>query len=191
MKLAKNELKPLLKVIYEKLLNDFQSNEGFELIVSHFGEFSQDLVNSLCEGTEYSMLQNGAKRSLTKRMFSVLIEGLQNLRLHGEKEITGRQIGHLLITEKETDYLVCIGNVFRNSNQRKLIDLLDSLNTMSNDQIKDHYMEVLSNGIMSDKGGAGLGLITIKLKSQVDLAYHFEPLNDQLSYFSIYISLKA
>ena len=66
MKLAKNELKPLLKVIYEKLLNDFQSNEGFELIVSHFGEFSQDLVNSLCEGTEYSCFKMERRGVLPK-----------------------------------------------------------------------------------------------------------------------------
>ncbi len=189
MSLAKNDLKPILKVIYEKLLKDFQKTEGFELMVSHFGEFSQDLVNSLSEGSEYSMLNKGAKKSLTKRMFSVLIEGLQNLRLHGERDNSGRQIGHLLITEKKGTYYVSIGNVCKISSKEGLETLLEKLNAMSNQDVKDYYMMVLSNGIMSDKGGAGLGFITIKLKSQSKLIYSFEPLNDSLCYFSIHISL--
>ncbi len=51
------------------------------------------------------------------------------------------------------------------------------------------YMEVLSNGIMSNKGGAGLGFITMSLKSKNKLEYHAEEVSDKLYFLSLEITL--
>src|SRR5690554_7206436 len=79
--------------------------------MSHFGEFSQDLVNSLSEGLEYIMRSNNAPKILTKRMFSIMIEGLQNIRLHGARNHENKQLGHVMIMESNDEYTVSIGNV--------------------------------------------------------------------------------
>lgn len=45
-------------------------------------------------------------------------------------------------------------------------------------------METLSNGVMSNKGGAGLGFITMALKSQNEIGYIHEEVSENLVFFS-------
>jgi hypothetical protein len=46
-------------------------------------------------------------------------------------------------------------------------------------------MDVLSNGELSAKGGAGLGFLTIALKSSNNIDFDFETLNKEYSLFSL------
>jgi hypothetical protein len=45
------------------------------------------------------------------------------------------------------------------------------------------YREVLSNGEFSHKGGAGLGIIDISIKSGSQLHYSFSQVNDNSSFY--------
>jgi hypothetical protein len=61
---------------------------------------------------------------------------------------------------------------------------------MDPDQVKELYMEVLSNGIMSNKGGAGLGFITMALKAKSKINYESQEVSDALTFFSVNIVLE-
>ncbi|MBK9591434.1 MAG: hypothetical protein IPO32_07985 [Crocinitomicaceae bacterium] len=77
---------------FQQIFGDYNINANGKIIVSHFGEFSQDLVNSLSTGIEDTMLESGDKKGVVKRMFSILVEGLQNIRIHGERDEDNNQI---------------------------------------------------------------------------------------------------
>ena len=49
--------------------------------------------------------------------------------------------------------------------------------------LKAYYLEHLENNQLSDKGGAGLGFITIGMKSGNKLNVEFKKINDQMSLF--------
>src|SRR5690554_7844933 len=121
--------------------------------MSHFGEFSQDLVNSLSEGLEYIMRSNNAPKILTKRMFSIMIEGLQNIRLHGARNHENKQLGHVMIMESNDEYTVSIGNVVDIKSKVVLTNHLNMINNMSHQEVKDYYISVLTNGVTTEKGG--------------------------------------
>ncbi len=55
---------------------------------------------------------------------------------------------------------------------------------MERDEVKGLYMDTLSNGIMSSKGGAGLGFITMSLKSNNRIDYEKESVSDDLIFFT-------
>lgn len=50
-------------------------------------------------------------------------------------------------------------------------------------------MEVLTNGIISSKGGAGLGFITMAMKSKNKLGYSIDEIDDNLSCFCLEVKL--
>jgi hypothetical protein len=50
-------------------------------------------------------------------------------------------------------------------------------------------MEVLTNGVISSKGGAGLGFITMAMKSKNKLNYRVEKINEALSFFSVEVKI--
>lgn len=175
---------------FQQIFGDYNINANGKIIVSHFGEFSQDLVNSLSTGIEDTMLESGDKKGVVKRMFSILVEGLQNIRIHGERDEDNNQISFLIVLQTEDEYKVTFGNLVKSENVYKIIERIDTLNQMDPDQVKELYMEVLSNGIMSNKGGAGLGFITMALKAKSKINYESQEVSDALTFFSVNIILE-
>jgi len=175
---------------FQEIFGDFNINANGKIIVSHFGEFSQDLVNSLSTGIEDTMLESGDKKGVVKRMFSILVEGLQNIRIHGERDDDKNQISFLIVLQTEDEYKVTFGNLVKSQNTFKIIERIDTLNKMEPEEVKELYMEVLSNGIMSNKGGAGLGFITMALKAKSKIGYQSEEVSEDLTFFSVNIVLE-
>ena len=66
---------------------------------------------------------------------------------------------------------------------------MDELNSASAVQHRLMYMKQLRYGAISDKGGAGLGLIEVAKKSQSKLDYNFIPANQDLSIFKLCVTI--
>lgn len=149
-----------------------------KVLISHFGVFSQDLVSSLCASTEELLISSGDKRMLVKRLFSILIEGLQNIRIHGKRDEFGRQLGYVIVARSGEFYRILMANVIDPADQDKVESYLDKINDYSVEELKETYLAVLSNEFMSQKGGAGLGFITTRIKSENPLRYSFYQLKN-------------
>lgn len=180
-----NEIKLDAKSIYQTLNDDFTSHRKDVLIMSHFGEFSQDLVNSLSEGLENILNLNNVKRNLIKRLFSIMIEGLQNIRLHGVRNNNNRQCGHVMILEEHQNYSFSFGNIVDEKGKKTLTQYMEKLNAMDLSEKKAYYLDVLGNGIRTDKGGAGLGFTTIALKAKSEILYQFINFEGDKYYFEM------
>lgn len=182
--LQKNTLVEKCSAQFQKIFGERNIHADGKIIVSHFGEFSQDLVNSLSTSIEDMMLDSGDKKTAVKRMFSILVEGLQNIRIHGERDQDNNQVSFLIVLQNEEDYEITFGNLVHRNTVGKLTSRIDELNNHTQEEIKEMYMDTLSNGIMSSKGGAGLGFITIALKSQNKIGYEKIQVADDLYFFT-------
>jgi len=60
---------------------------------------------------------------------------------------------------------------------------------LDKDGLKSYYKEVLNNGMMSDKGGGGLGMIDIARKSNRKLNYDFQKVDDNHFFYSLNIKI--
>lgn len=173
-----------------KEMYDAYTDAGASILISHFGEFSQDTVDELSGRAEQLMLDNGDKKGTVKKVFSILIEALQNIRLHGEKDEEGQQSAFLILAQREESHSIAVGNLVRNSDLDTIQENLERINGLGRDELKDLYMEVLTNGMISSRGGAGLGFITIAMKSRSHLEYQVTPAGDHLSCFSVRTEVK-
>ena len=135
------------------------------------------------------MLDSEDKKGTVKRMFSILVEGLQNIRLHGEKTIDGHQTSFFAIDQGIDTYKIALGNLIYSKNNQNIETRINEINKMTREEVKSLYMEVLTNGIISNKGGAGLGFITMAMKSGNNLNYYFDEIDDKLSCFTLIITL--
>lgn len=174
---------------FQEIFGTYNIDADGRVIVSHFGDFSQDLVNSLSSSIEELMIESGDKKGVVKRMFSILVEGLQNIRIHGEKDPNNKQISFLIVLQNETFYKVTFANLVKTQQVADISERIEHLNQMPPEAIKAEYMEVLSNGIISNKGGAGLGFITMVLKSKNQLNYKVEKVSEALSFLSIELTI--
>lgn len=172
------------KTILASWIQDVKDSHFNAVQVAHFGPLNQDLVNSFTANTEDFMISAGDKKTLVKRVFSILIEGLQNILIHGKKWENEQQ-ALIIVAYNEKAYRITLGNLTDLSEKEKLASYLDRLNSMDEEEVKSFYLETLNNGLISDKGGAGLGFITMRMKSKTQLDYQFMPLSDDLMLFTI------
>lgn len=156
-----------------------------KVIVSHIGELDQDKVNTISTLVETQMEYLGVSKSAIKKIFNIVIETLQNICIHGEKDNNGYQMTYFIIGKHFNEFSIFSGNIVNTSVAEKLNKRLNSIKSLSDSDLKKQYMDVLSNGELSSKGGAGLGFLTIALKSNNNIDFDFEMLNKEYSLFSL------
>lgn len=169
--------------------SDFLVKSDQTILVSHFGVFSQNLVSSLTDGIENLIVSIGDKRMVIKRMFSILIEGLQNLRLHGELDSQGVQSGFLILANDDNQYKLVLANIVKKEDVPTITRYIESINNYSREELKEKYTSVLSNEFLSEKGGAGLGLITTRMKSGNPIEFSLPSIDEETSLFVLKVSL--
>lgn len=117
-----------------------------------------------------------------KRLFMFVLESLQNVSIHTEQD---QHADMSLVVYSKTDngYTVTTGNVLPSASIKDLKIKLDEINNLQPDEIRNVYRQMLSSAELSNKGGAGLGLIEMANKTGNKLDYDFIPLDDDFSYF--------
>lgn len=170
----------------------YERMQDNNVMLSFKGEVSFDLVKSILDVMENRLESVETNPKTKKKVFNVLVECLQNLGHHVEE--TGVEMEHnktaiLLIWTANDTYHVATGNYIATDKVDKLNDWLQKINSVSREELRKLYKEILNNETFSDKGGGGLGFIDIARKSGQKLDYNFRKLDDHASFFSFQINI--
>jgi len=164
------------------------SDTSRTILASHYGTFSQELVGSLSKSIEEHLTSIGDHKVVVDRMFSILLEGLQNIRIHGGRDNHGNQLGYLLIGSADEDHKIILANIMDASDAKKARTYLDEINNYSDETLEEMYTAALSNEFFSQNGGASLAFINTRIKSN-KLGYQFNDLSEEIVLFSLKITL--
>jgi hypothetical protein len=173
----------ILEERYSDLLNR-NTGPGKKIIVSYSGEMDQDRVSMLSYAAEHQLDNEGARRGTIKKIFNILIELLQNILIHSASPESGKKF-YCILAKNLKDYVVITANIVSNDSAEKIKATLNQIKKMNERQLKNHYLEVLANEQYSIKGGAGLGLITVALKSNNQFTYDCIRIDEHISLFEI------
>ena len=165
------------------------------ILMAYKGAASSDVVSGLLAVSQTKLAEVEHKSVIKKKVFSILVEVLQNILNHYENvdaENFGEEDAFIFILAKTEDgYNIISGNHIANEYINNLKNRIEEVNSLTPDELKEKYRNVLDNGTFSKKGGAGLGIIDIAKKSGNKLTYEFIPHNDQYSFFSLIVKITA
>jgi transposase-like protein len=173
----------------------YKKSKEADIVLSFRGEVTEDFMASVFLIMESKMEGDAQQQRLRKKVNNILVECLQNL-YHHMDESDGvdrpedkRSAIFLVCRDHINRYSIVTGNHILNSNIDMLKKKIDQVNTMTVEELKAYYREALGNSEFSAKGGAGLGMIEMARKSGNRLEYHFDPVNDTMSFFSLIIKI--
>ena len=179
-----NSEKEFVKEQYEQMLAAHQQDET--VLVSHYGELSQSVISNLEGSVEEKITSLDIAKGPIKKIFFISVETLQNMLLHGQKNNEGIQHNFFILVKNGVNLKVISSNLVANGSIASLEKQIDIINSFDDEKaLKAYYLEHLENNTMSDKGGAGLGFITIGMKSGNKLKVDFKKINDQFSLFTL------
>ena len=180
----------------EKIKNGFKLFEGMQkdnLGYLYRGLFTQGITDSIISLAENNLDSSGESNKVKKRVFSILVECLQNVTRHQTsdslEEIEPEQAGVVVIQNENNAYQITSGNVVEKKAIPHLVGMLEKINSLEKDELKLYYKEVLEDGIISDKGGAGLGLIEMARRSGNKLFFDFTEIDENISYFYLHTAI--
>jgi len=140
---------------------------------------------------EHSLESGDSFSKLRNKISYLMVESFQNIVRHGdnlEDEDLSWHPGIFFTRNIGSSYYIISANIVDNQIIPVLKEKLDNVNTLDQDELKALYYSVLTKQGLSNKGGAGLGLIQMARKSGQKLEFDFVKLNDKYSFF--YLQLK-
>jgi hypothetical protein len=180
----------IMKYIYDLHKTMLKKN----LILVYEGEFTQDITKSVLAMAERNMDSYGEESTIKRKVFNIMVECLQNICKHADQAEGIEQLDGtnaiFMIGKQETEYFIMSGNAMESNKVDIVTQKLEQINKLDKDGLKQLYKDIIKNGSLSDKGGAGLGFIDMARKSGQKLRYDFEPINDELTFFSLRTTIR-
>lgn len=170
-----------LKLAFE-LKKDIQK-DNFEY--TYRGLFSHNIITKILDLSEANLKKAEDAKKIRKRIYFVMMECLQNITKHQDEveDSTVDSNGIFILQKTANSYLITTGNLIEAVNIEPLRTKLEKINHLDADELRDYYSEIMTQGEISDKGGAGLGLVAMARKSAKKLLFDFKKINEDFSYF--------
>lgn len=164
-------------------LHDEMASNGFSLVYE--GEFSHEVMKMFTAMAERDMDKSNEERAVKRKVFHVMVECLQNMTKHSDDYDSEDRIGNglFIVGKKNGVWNVITANKILKDRIDNLKSSIDFINSLSKEELNALYKKQIREGSLSDKGGAGLGLIDIARKTGRKLEYQFLPLEDSENYF--------
>lgn len=167
---------------FKHLVEDVGTDRS--LLVKYLGDLNQENLVKLEGEVESTILENGIAKSPLKKIFFISVETLQNMFIHGHRNDQGDQQNFFLMVKNHTKVEITSANLINNKAIETITKQINTINSFDDPAaLKQFYMEHLEKNELSAKGGAGLGFITIAMKSGNKLKVNFEKINDGYSMF--------
>ena len=165
----------------------YKSMKSHEIKLVYEGRVTQQITKAFIALAEAQMEENAEASNVQRKVFHVMVECLQNISRHADDYESGKSQyagkGIFMVSCTEQYWCVTTGNAIFNEKVKELKNMIEQINELNEDELKDLYVRQMREGRLSTKGGAGLGFIDIRRKTKKKLEYHFLPITDTVSFF--------
>jgi hypothetical protein len=86
-------------------------------------------------------------------------------------------------------FILTSRNPVRDKDKKDISMRIDKINTSDEDELKKIYRNTITNGIFTEKGGAGPGFIEMAKITENSIEYSFKNLDKGFSYFEITLQI--
>ena len=169
--------------------------KSYDVVVNHKGYINLDIIDDMLHHLKIYLAHKESDKVLRKRVYGLSVECLDNILKHADfleknHELIINFPPRFIIEKIAENYLIHTGNIILNENKLDVVFRLEKLNNLQSEEVNDLYKESLANAEISEKGGAGLGLILMAKTTREKIRYDFEKINEKFSYFAMQLNLK-
>ncbi len=170
---------------------DEMSENGISIV--YLGEFHHQITKMFTSMAEDDMDRKDEEKSIIRKVYSVMVETLQNMAKHSDEITDKYNIGKglFMIGNKDDSYYIITSNKVTNEKKIDLEYAVKQVNSATKEELKEMYRKQITEGRISDKGGAGLGLIEIARKTRNKLVYQFLPYDEHTQFFLLKVEINA
>jgi hypothetical protein len=141
------------------IASPWRSTSSSEVVFEHFGAFQRPDVERFVDIVEGFAFKVNDPVPLRKRLVNVVLEALENILCHTPKDWEDTGFARLV---REGDlYKFMVGNALPSASAVLMAHRVDILNEMDEADLREHHLKLLANEGRTERGGAGMGLLTM------------------------------
>jgi hypothetical protein len=175
------------KFATKRIEQTLKGKESYSDLFVLLGKLNQHMVTSSIHIIEHKLAKLSYSKSMISKTKLLGIEMLQNIYKHQLKRASHSPYFHLSVNKKGLNMVAC--NSVSGKEQKFLKAKLEQYGDLSLIELKELYLERLSNGKISKDGNAGLGILTIYNRSYKNAVFKMDRISENEYYFSIEVKL--
>jgi len=168
--------------------------ENKEAIIDFEGSISFETMERLLNQLKSAWQFNALRKPVRKRVYGTVVESIDNIFKYAtpykDMERVLQRPPQLQVEKQEGKFIVSAGNLILSDQVDDLRYKLDLVNEMDDAALKKLYEEVINKEATDEDRGAGLGLITMAMRTDENIRYHFDSASPAHSYFTMHITIK-
>lgn len=168
--------------------------EKKEAIIDFEGSISFETMEKLLNQLKSARQFNALRKPVRKRVYGTVVESIDNIFKYATpfkgKNRDIQRPPQIHVQEQEGKFIVSAGNLILKDQVDDLRYKLNRVNKMNDEALKSLYEVVINREATDEDRGAGLGLITMALRTDENIRYHFDPAGPLHSYFTMHITIK-
>jgi hypothetical protein len=155
------------------------------------GHISTDVEKEVLTFTETKLEEEDVELNLRRRVFSILVEILENVARYSPGKEPEEQFGMpvAMIGMEQEVFSLTTGNLIRNEQVQDLREKLDLINKYDKVGLKELFRKSLSGQTIKSDSTGNMGLIDMARKSGSKLVYQFEKINELYAYYTLTVKV--
>jgi hypothetical protein len=129
------------------------------------------------------------KLPLIRKISFLTVETIQNIIHHSDKNKKGETFAYFELIKSEEGYLIKTGNLISKENTEGLEKRLNCVLSSTDEEVKEKILNRLQNSEFSEKGGAGIGLLSIKKRTGDGMSYNIEVFEGKYNFIHFEIKI--
>lgn len=149
-------------------------------------------INTALKAIKADLHNLTTQKGWQKRIYSICVEALENIFKHFE--IDDEDLHYIIkhptffkLYKINNEIHIETGNLIYKHNALKLQNKLKLVSGLQKDALDKYYLQEVSNGKISVKGNAGIGLIKMAKKSSNKLTFEFLPIENRVQYYKLHV----
>ena len=168
--------------------------EQKEAIINFEGSISFETMEQLLNQLKSARQFNALRKPVRKRVYGTVVETIDNIFKYATpfkgKDPPLRRPPRIMVQKRGGKFIVSASNLIRKDQVEGLKNRLNRVNGMNDQALKMLYEEVINKDSSDEDSGAGLGLITMAMRTDEDIRYEFEQAGPSHAYFTMHITIK-
>ncbi len=162
-------------------------------ILFYKGIIEYKTVNSLIKQLQEEFSRRSLPIQLYKKALVAMIEMLENIYKYCDagciEKIDPKYFPEIEIRKEGDKFILMAANPIFVEHGEALHERLKELTKFNHAEVLEVYKKTLMNGMFSDKGGAGLGLLEIARIASGQIIYSFKPIDADHEYYTIQVTV--
>lgn len=158
-------------------------------ILDYKGQLDFETIEEILSQFKEKIRPFNAELVVRKRIYSILVECLENTFKH--KALKNNTPKHnpveLTLEDKDDKFEIKVGNYILENKLDVLLNKITMVNSLDRGNLNKLYRESISKARISDKGGAGLGIIEIARNSRQSIGYELSPNEGKHVFFNMVV----